>query len=169
MAMKPKTPAAAPKRKRSAKNIAADAKRTGRPTITEDETRITRLLEALEVGTPRDDAVIYASIARSAFYDTMATGKKAIEDDEESDSPEAKFVRRVQFAEAKFKFKGCKTIDLIASNNKNPDLQLKAIMFALERRDPKNFGRRVDVTSGDEPIDTGVVVMLPGNGRETPA
>jgi hypothetical protein len=157
-----------PKRKRTAKNIAADADRTGRPTITEDTTRVERLVEALQIGMPRDDACIYAGFARSSFYRVLADGKDHLEADEDSQTPEAIFTIKVLAAEAKFKFKGLRTIDIIAKNEKNPDLQLKAIMFALERRDPKNFGRRVDVTSGDEPIETGVMVMLPSNGRETP-
>jgi hypothetical protein len=162
-------PETKPKRQRTKAAVEADADRTGRPSIAEDKVRISRLHEALEIGMPRDDACIYAGIHRASFYAIKAVGEKHLEEDEDAQTPEALFTIGILAAEARFKYKGLRKIDLISSNDDNPDLQLKAIMFALERRDPKNFGRRVDVTSGDEPIDTGVVVMLPGNGRETPA
>lgn len=150
------------------RRIKIDKEVAGRPRIFEDNAKVGRLLEALEMGMPRDDAVLYAGIGRSSFYDHMAVGKKLLEEDENSEAEEATFTRKVLLAEATFKYRGLKLIDVIAKNNKDPDLQLKAITWALERRDPKNFGRRVDVTSGDEPIETGVAVLLPANGRETP-
>ena len=144
-----------PKKKRSPAQIAADADRTGRKTKIGDEELINALCDALKIGVPRDLACDYAGFSRTTFYKWLQQGEAELNvegREPDMENPYVVFTNRVRAAEATQVHHDLTVIQQATEECEYLSDRADIALKRLERRHPKHFGKRVDLTSGDQPI-----------------
>jgi hypothetical protein len=109
-----------------------------------------KIVSAIRAGNYGEVAAAYAGIGSSTFYRWMDQGKAQA-------GPYREFREAVKAAESEAEVRA------VAIVQKQMPEHWQAAMTYLERKFPLRWGRRVDVTSGDEPIRPRPVetVLLP--------
>lgn len=110
-----------------------------------------RLFAALQIGTSRKHAAIYAGIGERTFYDYLERGQDELEANPEAETFYANFVRDVELAEATNAVNDMAVIDFATRDESNPELRVRTAMWRREKKDPANFGKKVEVASVEAP------------------
>ena len=119
----------------------------GRPSKLTPEVQ-EKIITAIRAGNYAQVAAVYAGIGESTFYRWMAQGERA------------KAGRYRRFWQAVKEAEGEAEVRAVAIIQKKMPEDWRAAMTYLERKHPKRWGRRMDVTSGDEPIQGVVPVKV---------
>ena len=140
----------------------------GRPTALTEET-VKRICARLEIGATKDAAAAKAGIGVSTFMGWQKRGRdeqRRRADGERGNPNESRYVDFLESIE------GAELIGedtLIARINDASAEHWQAAAWILERRHPKKYGRRTDVTSDGEKLDARVVVtVIQESGAEPP-
>ena len=120
----------------------------GRPTKLTPEVQ-EKILTAIRAGNYGHVAAKYAGIGERTFYRWMAQGEKA------RAGKYRQFRQAVEAAESEAEVRAVAIIQKQMPDN------WRAALSYLERKHPKRWGRRMDVTSGDQPLrqPSGILVV----------
>lgn len=99
-----------------------------------------KIITAIRAGNYAQVAAVYAGIGERTYYRWMELGERA------------KAGRYRQFWQAVNAAEGEAEVRAVAIIQKQMPANWRAAMTYLERKHPRRWGRRVDVTSGDEPV-----------------
>jgi hypothetical protein len=113
--------------------------RGGRPSKLTPEVQ-EKIVTAIRAGNYAQVAAVYAGITERTYYRWMELGDQA------------RGGRYLQFFQAVKAAEGEAEVRAVAIIQKKMTGDWRAAMAYLERKHPKRWGRRVDVTSGDEPL-----------------
>jgi hypothetical protein len=113
--------------------------KTGRPSKLTPEVQ-GKIVTAIRAGNYAQVAAVYAGITERTYYRWMELGERA------------RGGRYLQFFQAVKAAEGEAEVRAVAIIQKKMPDDWRAAMSYLERKHPKRWGRRVDVTSGDEPF-----------------
>ena len=113
--------------------------RGGRPSKLTPEVQ-EKIVTAIRAGNYAQVAAVYAGITERTYYRWMELGEQA------------RGGRYLQFFQAVKAAEGEAEVRAVAIIQKKMTGDWRAAMAYLERKHPKRWGRRVDVTSGDEPL-----------------
>jgi len=111
----------------------------GRPSKLTPEVQ-EKIVTAIRAGNYAQVAAVYAGITERTYYRWMELGEQA------------RGGRYLQFFQAVKAAEGEAEVRAVAIIQKKMPDDWRAAMSYLERKHPKRWGRRVDVTSGDEPL-----------------
>jgi hypothetical protein len=111
----------------------------GRPSNLTPEVQ-EKIVTAIRAGNYAQVAAVYAGITERTYYRWMELGEQA------------RGGRYLQFFQAVKAAEGEAEVRAVAIIQKKMPDDWRAAMAYLERKHPKRWGRRVDVTSGDEPL-----------------
>jgi hypothetical protein len=106
-----------------------------------------KIVTAIRAGNYAEIAAGYAGIGTTTYYRWMQQGE------EQSSGRYREFREAVKAAE------GEAEIRAVAMVQKQMPEHWQAAMTYLERKFPARWGRRMDVTSGDQPVSLGVLVV----------
>ena len=133
-----------------------DRKATGRPSKLTPQVQ-EKILTVIRAGNYAYVAAAYAGIGRSTFYHWLELGEQ------EESGCFRDFLDAVKAAETEAEIRAVATIQKHMAKN------WQAAMTYLERKFPHRWGRRMDVTSAGNPMNTIRVVTLdPATGQEVP-
>jgi len=99
-----------------------------------------KIVTAIRAGNYAQVAAVYAGITERTYYRWMELGEQA------------RGGRYLQFFQAVKAAEGEAEVRAVAIIQKKMTGDWRAAMTYLERKHPKRWGRRMDVTSGDEPF-----------------
>ena len=140
----------------------------GRPVSLTDEV-IKRICDELRQGGTKAAAAAASGYSLSAFMQWQAAGRKEIESIADGNPANRNKVQMVKFVEAMADAELVGEAELIRVIRRASEDHWQAAAWILERRHPEKYGRRMDLTSKDDKLDTRVVVtVIQESGAEPP-
>ena len=140
----------------------------GRPAALTDEV-IKRICDELRQGGTKAAAAAASGYSLSAFMQWQAAGRKEIESIADGNPANRSKVQMVKFVEAMADAELVGEAELIRVIRRASEDHWQAAAWILERRHPEKYGRRMDLTSKDDKLDTRVVVtVIQESGAEPP-